>query len=49
VLNGYIEAGPHVISWDGTDPFGADVAAGIYIYRLRTGGYVESRKMLLLR
>ena len=49
VLNGYIEAGPHVLSWDGTDPFGADVAAGIYIYRLRTGGYVESRKMLLLR
>jgi len=38
------EAGNHTIEWNGSQ-----VASGVYLYRLRAGDYVESRKMILLK
>lgn len=46
---GYRTAGDHEVVWDGTDEFGADVAAGVYLYRLRIGEDEETRKMILIR
>ena len=42
-------AGSHSIQWDGTNESGAAVASGLYIYKLQSGGFVLSKKMLLLR
>ncbi len=42
-------AGTHTIDWDGRDKTGADVASGVYLYRLSTPFGTKSRKMLLLR
>jgi len=42
-------AGEHEVAWDGTDEYGIDVAAGVYLYRLRSGELEETRKMILLR
>lgn len=42
-------AGAQRISWDGRDENGAAVTSGIYLYKLRAGGIVQSRKMILLR
>ncbi len=42
-------AGEYEIAWDGTDEYGIDVAAGVYLYRLGLGELEETRKMILVR
>ncbi len=42
-------AGPHSVSWNGTDSRGESVASGIYLARLESGGQSRSRKMVLLK
>jgi hypothetical protein len=49
LINDYVGAGEHAVVWDGKDEMGGDVAAGVYLYRLRYGDREESRKMLLVR
>ncbi len=41
--------GEHSISWDATDASGNTVASGVYFYRLTSGDFAVSRKMVLLR
>ena len=41
-------AGTYTAQWDGTDAAGRAVGAGVYIYRLRSGGMTESRRMVLV-
>ena len=41
-------AGAHTAQWDGTDASGRAVGAGVYIYRLSSGGMMESRRMVLV-
>jgi Tol biopolymer transport system component len=42
------EPGYHAAEWDRRDQSGSSVGAGIYLYRLRAGAFVEQRKMVLL-
>ena len=42
-------AGTHDVTWDGRDAVGRAAASGTYFYRLTTGEYSESRKMILLK
>ncbi|MGB2697879.1 MAG: M28 family peptidase [Candidatus Zixiibacteriota bacterium] len=41
--------GNYTVIWDGKDEKGKDVASGIYFYRLISGDFQESRKMLFLK
>jgi len=41
--------GFYEIRWDGTVKGGAKVSSGIYIYQLKFGSFVSSKKMILLR
>ena len=41
-------AGAHTAQWDATDASGRAVGAGVYIYRLSSGGMTESRRMVLV-
>jgi hypothetical protein len=49
LVEGTVAAGNHQISWNGLSASGAEVASGVYIYRLNHMGSVLSRKLTLLR
>ncbi|MFC1800342.1 T9SS type A sorting domain-containing protein [Candidatus Eisenbacteria bacterium] len=49
LVEGYAHAGDHDIVWDGTDDSGAWAAPGVYLYRLRTGDIVETRRIVKLK
>ncbi len=44
-----MNAGHHVINWDGLNDAGTDVASGMYVYRIKAGNFIAHRKMLLVR
>ena len=41
-------AGTYTAQWDATDAAGRAVGAGVYIYRLSSGGMTESQRMVLV-
>ncbi len=43
------DRGSHSVVWKGKDEEGNDVASGMYLYRMRNGGFSKSRKMILLK
>jgi hypothetical protein len=49
LLDRRLEAGEHLIQWDGTDDRGEPVASGVYFFRLTGTSFAETRKMVLLR
>ncbi len=49
LLDDHMPAGPHDVSWSGTDANGNGVAGGIYFYRISTVDYNETRKMVYLK
>ncbi len=42
-------AGAYQITWDGRDDSGNQVASGVYFYRLATGSFTQTKKMVLLK
>jgi hypothetical protein len=44
-----MDAGHHVLNWDGLNDAGTDVASGMYVYRIKAGDFIAHRKMLLVR
>lgn len=44
-----LAAGRQTVGWDGRDDAGRMAPAGVYLYRLRCGGKVESGRMALVR
>ena len=49
LLTGMHQAGAYRIDWDGRDDNGRELASGLYLYRLRLGALVQTRKLVLLR
>ena len=48
LVDGEQSAGTYTAQWDATDVVGRAVGAGVYIYRLSSGGMTESRRMVLV-
>ena len=48
LVDGERSEGAHTARWDGTDAAGRAVGAGVYIYRLSSGGMRVSRRMVLI-
>jgi len=44
-----LEAGIHKMQWDGKDNLGRNLTSGVYIYRIESGNFAQSRKLVLLR
>jgi hypothetical protein len=49
LLDGYHTAGLHISIWDGLSDTGEQVSSGVYFYKLKTAGFVKTRKMVLLK
>jgi parallel beta-helix repeat protein len=49
LVDGKVPGGRHHVTWDGTDSSGKRVASGLYFVRLKAGGFVDTKKMMLLR
>jgi len=48
LVDNYHSIGSHAVTWNSLDDSGKSIAAGLYIYQLKCGDTVESRKMLLI-
>lgn len=49
LVNGEMNAGTHLLTWDGKDNSGNLVASGVYFYRMTAGEFVDTKKMVLVR
>lgn len=49
LVNNVQAPGSHVVRWNGKSDSGEQVSSGIYLYQLRAGSLVMTRKMLLIR
>jgi hypothetical protein len=49
LVSEHMDAGPHVASWDGTSEGGARVASGVYFYKMETGQFSATKKMLVVK
>jgi len=47
LVDGNMSAGYHQVTWDVTDNDGTKMTGGIYVYRLTSGTYVQTNKMML--
>jgi hypothetical protein len=47
--DGWLEAGRHVVDWDGENEAGREVGSGVYFYRLEAGTFEARKKMVLLK
>ena len=49
LVDAYMQAGNHAITWNGLDQSGRKVPGGIYIYTMRTMNNVQSKRMVLIQ
>jgi hypothetical protein len=49
LLAEYRPAGDHSVVWNGTDENGQSMASGIYYFRMQSGKYSSTRKMILMK
>jgi hypothetical protein len=49
ILDEYLHAGSHKLTWDGTDEKQRNAASGVYVMRFSTPVQNESRKILLMK
>ena len=49
LVNTTQRAGSKSVRWDATDSMGKTVGAGVYLYQVQAGEFVETRKMVLLK
>ncbi len=47
LVDGQIDAGSHIVTWNGTDQNNNAVSSGVYFYKLTSGRYSEIKKMIL--
>ena len=49
IVQSVMDPGHTSVRWDGTDDWGQPATAGVYLYQMQAGDFVQTRKMLLLR
>jgi hypothetical protein len=49
LTNEHFEAGKHRVMWNGTDNNGNNVGSGIYFYKMTSGEYSLTKKMIMMK
>ncbi len=49
LVRGKLEAGYHSVVWDGTADDGSEAGSGVYLCRMKAGGFSATRKVVLAR
>ena len=49
LVNQTQDAGYRSVVWDATNDYGKLVSAGIYLYQIQAGEYMQTKKMVLLK
>ncbi|MBI9031929.1 T9SS type A sorting domain-containing protein [bacterium] len=49
LVNEYKETGNHNVVWNGTDDANNNVASGLYFYKMKSGKYTSTKKMILMK
>ena len=49
LVNETQNAGYGSVIWDATNDYGKPVSAGIYLYQIKTGEYIQTKKMVLMK
>ena len=49
LVDSYQEAGFKSIIWNATNDFGKPAAAGVYLYKIQAGDFIQTKKMVLLK
>lgn len=49
LINNNTDAGYHEIVWNGRNNLGSQVASGMYIYRIESGSFISTKKMMMLK
>ncbi len=49
LINGNMPAGNHNVTWNGIDDKNRSVASGIYFYRMQSGKYTNTKKMVMMK
>lgn len=49
LVNERYDGGSYMVTWDGKNDYGRQVATGVYIYQLRAGNFISTKKMLMMK
>jgi flagellar hook assembly protein FlgD len=49
LINQTQDAGYRSVIWNATNNYGKPVSAGIYLYQIQAGEYMQTKKMVLLK
>ena len=49
LINQTQNAGYKSVIWDATNDYGKPVSAGVYLYQIRAGEFVQTKKMVVLK
>lgn len=49
LVSGSVRAGYHTVSWQGRSDNGRPVASGLYFLQMKTAGYVQTKKILMIK
>ncbi len=49
LLNSELNSAHHTIVWDGRDDRGRQLGSGVFFYRMQTGEYTDTKKMLMIK
>jgi hypothetical protein len=49
LVNEHMTAGDHNVVWDGKNTNNKSVSSGIYFYKMKTGSYISTKKMILMK